>query len=286
MTHVPFYGGAKGQTLEITQTIDGNVYTKIIEKIIKSEQEPSPIDVEYPPLPSKYGEYDKHLKDIHQTALKIVKLQEQVKRDGQLSEEEKAQYEKDLDSLNLSAKNLVNLYDNEDEDDTVEARETGLSSWFNRQNNKKKNKTSNKKDEDKVKEEEKKKTEAKKKEEEEKKREEDRKKEEQKRKEEAKRKEDEKRKEEAKRKEEDRQKEEQKNKEEMRRKEQLSKKEPPKHGQEEVTEESNQEQESESDDNETVAINLPPPDASVAEAKPVGLAIAGNVQKSTLLTFF
>lgn len=38
--------------------------------------------------------------------------------------------------------------------------------------------------------------------------------------------------------------------------------------------------EEEQTDNESVQVNLPPPDASVAEAKPVGLAVAGEGKSS------
>lgn len=214
ISHLPFYGGAKGQTLQITQTADGKVMTQIIEKEL-TPQEPSPSDFEHPPLPSKFGDYDKHLKNIHQTALKIIKLQEQAKKQGELNENQQAAYEANMDALNASAKNLAQIDDETDDDeDILESRETGLSSWLQRR---KPNKTK-----DKVKDEE---AEKKKKEEEKKKKEQE---------EEKKRKEEEKKKLEA------------------------------------------HEYEEGDDGNEGVAINLPSEDASVAEAKPVGLAVAGK----------
>lgn len=196
--------------------------TQIIEKEL-TPAEPSPSDFEYPPLPSKFGDYDKHLKNIHQTALKIIKLQEQAKKQGELNESQKAAYQANMDVLNTSAKNLAQFDDDTDDEDILESRETGLSSWFQRR---KPNKTK-----DKVKEEE---TEKKKKEEENKKKEQ----------------------EEAKKK-----KEEEKKKEEAQ-------------GYEE------------GDDEDGVAINLPSEDASVAEAKPVGLAVAGNLPFYSSNTFY
>ena len=64
----------------------------------------------------------------------------------------------------------------------------------------------------------------------------------------------------------DKKKEEQKEKEKEKEKPEVTKK-PPK---------GEEEREEEGDDNESVVINVPPDDASVAEAKPVGLAVAGK----------
>lgn len=227
VSHLPYYGGAKGHTLEITHTSDGEIHTKILQHEIKTEQ-PFPVDVEYPPLPSRYGEYDKHLRNIHQTALKIVQLQEQSKRQGLLSEDDKEQYQKNLDSLNLSAKNLVSLQDSAEDEDVIEGRETGLSSWFENKNTKKnKNKTDIKKEEDRKKIEE-----AKKKEELNKK----------------------------------------KIIDNMKKEEEIKNE----------SEEENKEETENTDNEETVAINLPDAEAAVAEAKPVGLAVAGSPQTAYL----
>lgn len=185
---------------------DGTVFTSIIKTPPKkhhaSTEEPEVTELENPPLPSKQDiDFGSNLKNIHETAINIIKLQEIAKKNGQLSAEQEETYQKNIEELNTSARNLAELQQQEDE--FSENRE-GLTEWFER-------KKSTKKDKDK-----------KKKEEEEKKKEE----------------EDKKRKEEEKE-------------------------------EEEETDEENEE-------TDGIAIGLPPPDASVAEAKPVGLAVAGN----------
>ncbi|XP_018577234.1 protein MNN4 [Anoplophora glabripennis] len=243
ITIVPFYGGGKGQALQIVENKEGQVTTTII-KIPENysenlEETINTAELENPPLPSKYelDEFGNYVRSIQSTALKVIKLQEAAKRNGKLSEEEEVIYKESMDSLNQSAKNLAKLQEETNPLD-FEGRE-GLSAWFERRQTNKKDKDKNKRKED----------EDKKKKEEDKKRkeEEDKKKAEENRK-----------KEEQKIKEEERKKEEEKNKEDNRKKEE------------------EKQEEEEDDDDDSITINLPPEDASVAEAKPVGLAVAGE----------
>lgn len=248
VTIIPFYGGAKGQALQIVEGKDGQVVTTIIkipenysENSENLEETINTAELENPPLPSKYelDEFGNYIKNIQTTALKVIKLQEAAKRNGKLSEAEEVIYKESMDSLNQSARNLARLQEETNPLD-FEGRE-GLSAWFERKQSNKKDKDKNKRKED-----------------------EDRKKKE----EEKKRKEEEKKKaEENKRKEEERKKQEERRKEEERKKAENQKREEEKH----------KEEEDEDDDDDSITINLPPEDASVAEAKPVGLAVAGNV---------
>lgn len=196
-----------------------------------------PSELEMPQLPHRPSntDYGTNIRKIHQTALNIIRLQEQAKEQKQIDDTE---YRENLDSLNIAAENLAKIQDRDEDDLFGLNTGVGLSPWFER-------KKSNKKDKDKRKEEERRK-----KEEEERKRKDEE--------EEKKRKEEE---EETKRKEEEEKK--KKEEEEKRKKEQEKEK------------EEEEEEEEEDRDNESVAVNLPPEDASVAEAKPVGLAIAG-----------
>lgn len=200
-------------------------------------------ELENPVLPSIYelNDFGSNLKKIQDSALKVVKLQELAKKRGELTTSEEAQHRENIDILNQSAQNLAYLQEELQPFET-EGRE-GLSTWFERKASASKDKKK-KEDERKKKEEEKKKKE----EEEKKKKEEEKKKKE----EEKRRKEDEKRKEEEK---------EKSKLEEEKRKEE---------------EKENEEQKGEITEDEAVEINLPQEDASVAEAKPVGLAVAGN----------
>ncbi|KAJ8956864.1 hypothetical protein NQ318_014279, partial [Aromia moschata] len=198
-------------------------------------------ELENPPLPSKYEleEFGNYIKNIQDTALKIVKLQEIAKSKGKLSESEEAKYKQHMESLNKSAQSLAEMQEESNPLD-FESRE-GLGAWFERRAA-----SSNKKDKNKKKEEEDKK----------------RKEEERKRKEEeSKKKKDE---EEKRKKEEEKKK---KEEEDKKRKEEEEKR---------KEEEKEEEIDEEEEDNDSITINLPPEDASVAEAKPVGLAVAGE----------
>lgn len=211
VTLIPFYGGGKGQSLQIVEKADGSVMTYIIKtpeiKPTIPEDSINAADLENPPLPSKQDrDFSSDIRNIHKTALDIIKLQDTAKKNGQLNPEQEKAYKKNMDSLNSSAKNLAELQEEEDEF-SFENRE-GLSEWFER-------KKTIQKEKDKQKEEEK---------------------------------ENNKKKPES-----------EKNKEE-------------------------EKEEEESEDTDGVAIGLPPEDASVAEAKPVGLAVAGkNTNFSSLL---
>lgn len=203
VTLIPFYGGGKGQSLQIVEKADGSVMTYIIKtpeiKPTIPEESINTSELENPPLPSKQDrDFSSDIRNIHKTALDIIKLQDTAKKNGHLSPEQEKAYRKNMDSLNSSAKNLAELQQEEDEF-SFENRE-GLSEWFER-----KKTIQKEKDKKKEEEENKKKPEG------------------------------------------------EKNKEEEKEKE-----------------------EEESEDSDGVAIGLPPEDASVAEAKPVGLAVAGK----------
>lgn len=213
VTIVPFYGAAKGQSLQIITSATGAILSttfiqtpQLDTEYTQEGTEPgiNPLELENPPLPTKFDAetgYDEYIRTIQVKALDIVKLQEIGKTNGKLTEQQENQYQESMKAINESAKKLAEV-----QSGSVENRE-GLNEWFERKRDNAKNK---KKDNDK-----KKKTEN----EEKKKAEEEKKKQEQ---------------------------------------------------------EEEEEQEVE-EDNEGVAVNLPPEDASVAEAKPVGLAVAGKL---------
>ncbi|XP_066138702.1 golgin subfamily A member 6-like protein 7 isoform X4 [Euwallacea fornicatus] len=211
VTLIPFYGGAKGQSLQISNTPLGQVISIVqtpeqpLPPLEQTEVEIDPTELENPPLPSSY--------DTEHYEGEIVKLQELAKARGGLTPAEESMYQQHMMSINQSAKKLAEFQDNTAL--TLENRQ-GLTQWFDR-------KRDNTKDKNKKKEEEKK-----------------RKKEEEKRKTE----------------------------------EEIKKKKQEKENQKE--EGKVEEGEGEDQGSDAVAINLPPDDASVAEAKPVGLAVAGE----------
>lgn len=199
VTLLDYYGGAKGNTLQVLEMPDGRTVTNIIrtnstQNSLEEVTDAAPEEIENPDLPQNSiqkndSDYSESISNIHKTAINIIRLQEAAKNRGGLSEEEQKVYEENLDSLNLSAQNLAAVQEESDYQDSYSGGT--LQSWFDR---KKANKV--KKEEE--------------------------------------------------------------------------KKQGGNKGNEEVDKD-------ETDENEDgVAINLPPEDASVAEAKPVGLAVAGK----------
>lgn len=213
---MPYYGGAYGQFLEIHETVDGRVSAQIVTKPPAStSSHPLQDDIknytalEFPELPSRYdSEYNYNIKNLHHSALNIIQLQENAKKRGSLTEDEKVSYDRNTRVLNKAAKDLAELQLSDDDDITDDE---GLRQWF------------------------------------EKRRIESRK---------------------------------QKPKEEEKKKgnqnKAPNKKEEEKEKEKEKPEKEEEEEGDEDDENsDSVVINLPPDEASVAEAKPVGLAIAG-----------
>ncbi|KAG5873732.1 hypothetical protein JTB14_021695 [Gonioctena quinquepunctata] len=227
ITLIPYYGGAKGQSLQLVESSDGTITTAIVktpyENIENQENELDISELENPFLPSKFefDEFGTNIRKIQNTASNLIKLQEIAKRKGSLSEFQETQYKEGMETLSQTALKLANMQE-QSSPSVVENRE-GLSTWFEKKSSNK-NKDKKKEEED-----------TKKKEAEKKRKEEQQKREEEKKKQE---KEEEKREQENKRKEE--------------------------------------EEESGQGDDDTIEIDLPEDDASVAEAKPVGLAIAGE----------
>ncbi|VEN64565.1 unnamed protein product [Callosobruchus maculatus] len=266
---MPYYGALKGQSLEITELPNGTVITKVVKTPVTNDTTTEDtIDVtelENPPLPTKYernesDDFSRNVKTIQTNAHKIVKLQEVAKAKGNLTEKEESLYKENMDSLSKAAEELAKIQEESYPID-LEGREA-LSAWFERKANNKKEKDKKKDDDKKKKEDEDKK----------KKEEEDRKRKE----EEAKKKKEE---EERHRKEEEKKRKEQEGKkrqeEEKRRKEEEERRKEEERKKEEEKRKGEREEESD-DDEDGVAVNLPPDDASVAEAKPVGLAVAGK----------
>lgn len=272
ITLLPFYGGAKGQTLQITENLDGTVSTEVLQGQFpaiepEGEEEEEAVEVvENPVLPvRRESDYGQNIKNIHRSALNIIRLQEAAKNKG-LNQEEEAAYKEYMDSLNQSAHNLAKIYEG-DEDGSDAHTRAGLSGWFARKKPttppKKENKDKDK-DKDKKKEEENKKKQVQTSQEEMKKKEEEAKKkaaeEAKKKAEEAKKKADA----DAKRKAEEEAK---KKLEEENKKKQ---------------EQEQQQQQQVEEDEETPQ----QPETSVAEAKPVGLAVAGMIKYNKPLNYF
>ncbi|XP_065172288.1 uncharacterized protein [Atheta coriaria] len=85
ITLLPFYGGAKGQTLQITENLDGTVSTEVLQGQFpaiepEGEEEEAVEAVENPVLPvRRESDYGQNIKNIHRSALNIIRLQEAAK---------------------------------------------------------------------------------------------------------------------------------------------------------------------------------------------------------------
>ncbi|CAG9859642.1 unnamed protein product [Phyllotreta striolata] len=237
ITILPFYGGAKGQSLQIIEKPDGSVTTNIIKTPPQTEttnfdNDVNPIEWENPPLPTKFDteDFSDNLRKVQGLAAKIIKLQEKLKETGRLTSSEEAAYKENMETLSESAQKLA---ESQDVGGSIENRE-GISAWLeNRKTTTSKTKPKKKDGDD-----------QKKKVEEDKKR---------------------------------KAQEEQKKREEEKRKQEEMESQKKKAEKEKENEEENHkgEKEEQEGDSETIGIELPAEDASVAEAKPIGLSVAG-----------
>jgi len=255
VSYLPFYGGAKGQVLQVTENADGTIQTMVIDKpnIVDSNNQelsiPDVEHVEHPELPNRNDRnsrrninqspktnYERNLSAIQNSALNILNLQETAKRaGGRLSSDEEETYKRYMQTISDSADSITQIFSKDLQDDNVHNRAAeGLSAWFAR----KKNSSSS----------------AKKKEEEEKRKKE----------EEAKRK-----------KEEEERKKKKEEEDRKRKKEEEDKKKKEEEDRKKKEEEEKKKIENENEDDDTIAVDLPSDEASVAEAKPIGLAVAG-----------
>ncbi|XP_056635979.1 uncharacterized protein LOC130444726 [Diorhabda sublineata] len=215
ITILPFYGGGKGQSLQIIEKPDGSVETTIIKTLeIQNEENEdlenaiNPTDLENPPLPTKSDleEFSENIKKIQNLAEKVITLQEILKHPGKAKPSDEIAYKETMEALNESASKLADIQEKTNPAN-LENRE-GISAWFeNKKNPHNKPKSKKKEEEQKRKEEEKKR----------------------------------------------------KTEEDKRKQEKIE-----------------LEKIKQDGDGDTVDIGLPPDDASVAEAKPVGLAVAGE----------
>ncbi|CAO1317712.1 unnamed protein product [Diamesa hyperborea] len=122
---MPYYGGAKGQVLEIRQRPDGTIFSRILMDEVKTDikkedlQEPEMSKA----LPRPQASFEKEeitfensLLAIQRAAAELVHLQESFKETGKLTDEQKKIYSKNLENLGLSAQKLANVQQ-EDGDD-------------------------------------------------------------------------------------------------------------------------------------------------------------------------
>ncbi|KFB45826.1 AGAP006502-PA-like protein [Anopheles sinensis] len=132
---LPFYGGARGQILEIRKNSDGTV----VSKILRGDEEDMELKVhqvaEEPPKPAvkepepeasaeeeaggvtqSFGDY---LVNIQNAAASLVALQDSVKKTGKLSPDQKKVYTENLEKLGVAAQKLAHIQQADDDHDAI-----------------------------------------------------------------------------------------------------------------------------------------------------------------------
>lgn len=99
--NLPFYGGAKGQYLQIRQKPDGSIEREVVRG--------SQVD------PKESFHYN--LYEIQKAASELVGLQEQVKKTGVLTPEGQKTYASNLEKLGISAQKLAHIQKDTSVDD-------------------------------------------------------------------------------------------------------------------------------------------------------------------------
>uniref|UniRef100_A0A182QUF5 DUF4774 domain-containing protein n=1 Tax=Anopheles farauti TaxID=69004 RepID=A0A182QUF5_9DIPT len=140
---LPFYGGARGQILEIRKNSDGTVVSKILRgddddmelKVHQVADEPigtgpspasRPTAIEQaletseedlkPGADQSFGDY---LLKIQNAAASLVSLQETVKKTGKLSSDQRKVYTDNLEKLGVAAQKLAHLQQADDDQDAI-----------------------------------------------------------------------------------------------------------------------------------------------------------------------
>uniref|UniRef100_A0A182M571 DUF4774 domain-containing protein n=1 Tax=Anopheles culicifacies TaxID=139723 RepID=A0A182M571_9DIPT len=133
---LPFYGGARGQILEIRKNSDGTVVSKILRgddedmelKVQQVADEPSPVkqlsneqtleasDEDLKGTDQSFGDY---LLKIQNAAASLVSLQETVKKTGKLSPDQRKVYTDNLEKLGVAAQKLAHIQQADDDQDAI-----------------------------------------------------------------------------------------------------------------------------------------------------------------------
>lgn len=130
MLKLPFYGGARGQILEIRKNSDGTVVSKILRgddngmelKVhqivddLKNNEDSLSEDEEIKAADQTFGDY---LLNIQKAAASLVTLQEQVKKSGKLSPDQKKVYADNLEKLGVAAQKLAHIQQQDDDHDAI-----------------------------------------------------------------------------------------------------------------------------------------------------------------------
>lgn len=113
---LPFYGGGKGQVLQIHKQPDGSVFNKIVKQTDAERKMMSEIEEEIKEN-QEDSSFDFNLKAIQKAATELVKLQQSVKNSGKMTPEAEQLYAIHLEKLGVSAQKLAHLQKTTGHDD-------------------------------------------------------------------------------------------------------------------------------------------------------------------------
>lgn len=98
---MPFYGGAKGQVLQINRRADGTVTSEVIKQ--------TPTESAAAIKQMEMLSFQQNLVNIQRAASQLVNLQQTIKNSGRLSDTDRTVYADNLAKLGVSAQNLAHI---------------------------------------------------------------------------------------------------------------------------------------------------------------------------------
>lgn len=110
---LPFYGGGRGQVLQIKRNPDGSV----ISEIIKLPTDQQNVATDHKDARKDMSTFQQNLLEIQRAASQLVTLQQNIKLSGRLTDVDRRLYAENLDKLGVSAQNLAHIQQSGGQDD-------------------------------------------------------------------------------------------------------------------------------------------------------------------------
>lgn len=130
---MPFYGGAKGSILRFVKTQNGSLSTMVSpvsEESVESSEENDNRDKVKESDNVNPNQFSDNLLKIQKAASRLVAIQQVVKANGKISDEEKQTYAVNLESLGQAAQALAKINEGTDEgDDDFRRLISGENDW-------------------------------------------------------------------------------------------------------------------------------------------------------------
>lgn len=111
---LPFYGGGRGQVLQIKRNPDGSVISEIIKQTKPAQQT---VDAVQKDVRKDMSTFQQNLVEIQRAASQLVTLQQNIKLSGRLTDIDRRLYAENLEKLGVSAQNLAHIQQSGGQDD-------------------------------------------------------------------------------------------------------------------------------------------------------------------------